>query len=282
MVLVLFDFDGTISQSDTINALAQSAIAHSPNPHLLQSAWGGIVQAYLADYEKHVSAYSPKESDRTTVDAELSFLESLRAIEEASVERVEKARLFAGLEGGRMGDLAAWARETDQVMVREGFYEFVEEVVKKRGWKAEVVSVNWSGDWVGSLCRRWSGHEELWGQRMMVNTVGCPEGMIEGPVGMGRLVTAGDKLDAASFVKRRDGEEAWVYFGDSVTDIACLLKASVGVIMAQDRNTTLLLALDRLGFDVPHAGDCWEAQRLIWARNFDEIVDNKILDRVKL
>ncbi|KAK0730813.1 hypothetical protein B0H67DRAFT_596864 [Lasiosphaeris hirsuta] len=270
MVLVLFDFDGTISQSDTIGALAHSAIDHSPNPPLLKAAWDGIVQAYLADYENHVSTYSPRAPDRMTVDSEVSFLESLRAIEEASVERVQQARLFAGLEGGRMGDLAEWARETDQVSARQGFYGFVEEIVKIRGWNVGVVSVNWSRDWVDSFC-----------QQMMVNIVSCPEGMIEGPTGLGRLVTAGDKLKAASSVMRRVGEKVSVYIGDSVTDMACLLKASLGIIMAQDRSSKLLRTLDRLGFDVPHAGDDREAQRLIWARNFDEIVDSKILDLVK-
>jgi len=149
------------------------------------------------------------------------------------------------------------------------------------------VSVNWSRGWVEGVLRGGSGGGDglmvsRWGMR--VNTAGGEEGRIYGPEGskMGVMMTARDKLEAARELVG-DGREAWVYVGDSVTDLACLVEAAMGIVIAQggERNSSSLLrTLRRLGFVVPHVAECGLDSGLVWARDFEEVVESRILDRI--
>jgi hypothetical protein len=71
-----------------------------------------------------------------------------------------------------------------------------------------------------------------------------------------------------------------VYFGDSATDLGCLLEATLGVVMADGAQSTLLKTLGRLGFDVPHVGSYVGEPVLVWARDYEEVVKSRLLDRV--
>ena len=263
---------------------------------LLIRKWNEIVTAYSADYEAHVSGYAPPAEERTELRSELEFLESLRPVEKASLRRVEEAGLFASV--GRCGFLRMGREAVGDVRVvlRRGWDLFVSEVCRRsggggtgeRGWEVGVVSVNWSKGWVEGVLRGGIGGESdglvvsRWGMR--VNTVGGEEGRIYGPEGskIGVMMTARDKLEAARELVG-DGREAWVYVGDSVTDLACLVEATMGIVITQDgeRNpSSLLRTLRRVGFEVAHVATSGLDSGLVWARDFEEVVESRILDRV--
>ncbi|KAK4451467.1 HAD-like domain-containing protein [Podospora aff. communis PSN243] len=277
MPLILLDFDGTITQSDSINSLVHSAITNSPtlshDPGAASQAWAFIVNAWLADLEAHVAAYSPPAESRTTAEEELVYLESLEALEKASVARVEKAGLFAGLTEKKLEELGKEVVAKGEVRLRKGFEELMKEI-GQRGLGVGVVSVNWSEGWV-----RGAVGTEVEG---VVNSIG-EDGRLKGPdvEGFGRdrmMLTAGDKVEAARGLVKRNGGGKWMYVGDSTTDLGCLLEADVGVVMGDRESSKLLQMLGRVGFEVPRVEERMEAQGLVWARDFEEVLRCGVLD----
>lgn len=284
--LVLMDFDATITTADTLDALVAAATAHRPAslPLLAPGTWDAVVDAYSADYDAHVAAYRPVEADRKTAEEELAFLESFKQVERASLARVDASGVFAGFGKGEFEGFGREALESGEVKVRDGFGRFVKDVMG-RGGEVGLVSVNWSGEWVKGVVEAAGAGEGV--DARMVNEIKGPEGVIEGPKGFeGTLVTAGGKLLAARRLVREWWEVAgrrhggWVYFGDSSTDLGCLLEATLGVVMADDAGSSMLKRLERLGFVVPHVGSYEGEPGLVWARDYDEVVKSKILEHV--
>ena len=114
---------------------------------------------------------------------------------------------------------------------------------------------------------------------MVSNSIAWPGGRIQGPSGTEPLVTAGDKLRAMESLTARLKEEKVVYFGDSTTDLACLVGADLGVVMADDAESKLLRTLKRIGLDVLHVGEPWvEGRKLVWARDFDEVLQSGVME----
>ncbi|KAL1841209.1 hypothetical protein VTJ49DRAFT_7330 [Mycothermus thermophilus] len=122
--LLILDFDGTITQHDTLDALVSLAITHStssPSPssqpqsalepgnegktqqtrtkEALTTVWQTIVADYITACEAHRGAYRPAADQRTSIEEELAFLESWEPVERASVARVSAAGFFRGLGG---------------------------------------------------------------------------------------------------------------------------------------------------------------------------------------
>ncbi|KAK1758248.1 hypothetical protein QBC47DRAFT_410959 [Echria macrotheca] len=295
-LLVLLDFDGTITQEDTINALAEEVIAHEGTVSL--SEWDGIVKAWLDEYEAHIGVYRPPAAERSTAEAELEFLESLRGVEERSLGRVERAGVFDFGGVGRGGVLRGFGRgalERGVVKVREGVGEFLRGVMEMGGGgdgevEVGVVSVNWSGEWMRGVLEGVGIEGVVEGDRSLVNWIG-KDGRVMGPEGVGGrvLVTAGDKREAArSVVRGWEGEKKlgggekgrWIYVGDSVTDLGCLLDATVGVVLAESEESKVVRTLRRVGKEVSHVGGWREMAlpALVWARDFREILESGLLE----
>ncbi|GAB1311416.1 hypothetical protein MFIFM68171_01626 [Madurella fahalii] len=294
MGLIFLDFDGTITQQDTLNTLVSLALAHrnprAPSPEL-SARWRAIVRDYVADHAAHVEAYSPPAHLRRTLAQELDFLESLAAVEGRSVGRVGGAGLFAGLEGRDLEGLGRAAVSSSWVVrLRKGFGRFVERMGGAGGWDIGVVSVNWSGRFIKGVVESGcpaSGHAgrafKLMEDRIVANGIGFPGGEIKGPKELGGepLLTAGDKLRAIKSLRERMEEEKVVYFGDSTTDLACLVEADFGLVMAkEEEESKLLRTLKRVGFDVPHVDQWREGRGLAWARDFDEVLRSGVMDRI--
>ncbi|KAK3694748.1 haloacid dehalogenase-like hydrolase-domain-containing protein [Podospora appendiculata] len=307
MSIIVLDFDGTITQNDTIDVLGKFACSRNGGAVI----WNDIVKAYFADHKSHVATYQPEPALRKTLDQELAFLESLRPVELASAERVVHAALFRDLTDS---DFERFGREafgnglrgdrelggggvsspsppevTPAVTLRSGFRAFVDEVASRKDSSLGLVSVNWSQSFIEGVL---GGEGEDRGGRFIkrVNRITSPTGLIEGPAELAgaTLVTAQDKLDALRELlsqDQADGQkqkrQTCVYIGDSTTDLACLMEASIGIVMADNEDSKLLQTLARLGYDVPHVS-AWKAPaQLAWARDFDEILQSKIIDPVR-
>ncbi|KAK4195786.1 HAD-like domain-containing protein [Triangularia verruculosa] len=291
--IIIFDFDGTITTVDTINTLASLPTSHHPSEKTKrhEKLWEEIVEGYVADHTEHTKGYAPDAESRRTLEQELGYLESLRVPEGASIQKVSQGSLFAGLKeedfrgfGERIVDdgTGDHAQGGERVRLRKGFGEFVEKC-GKQGWEIGVVSVNWSRDFIkGVIAKKCAGQEV----RVVANGIRHPEGRIEGPEELGGevMMTAGDKLRGMELLSREgDEKKKVVYFGDSTTDLACLVEAELGVVVADEEEGKLLVTSRRIGFGVPHVGEYREAkdgkrQGMVWARDFEEVMESRVVE----
>ncbi|TLS28555.1 hypothetical protein PpBr36_00385 [Pyricularia pennisetigena] len=292
---VVLDFDGTITAKDSISCLGEFGVSHQQKRrrHDLTSTWERIVSEYVADHKTHVSAYSPAEADRLTHDEERAFLHSLQHVDVKSLGRVADSKLF---EGCTADDLYAAGQEAvriGKVAPRKGFAEFV-AAMRGAGASLSILSVNWSAAFIRGVLSQCGA--------VVIDDVVSNEITADGKIGsLGDGAEAGTPmmtslhklkaLQARSTASAGDDEtkpKTTVYFGDSTTDLECLLAADIGIVMANDENSSLLRALSRLGFDIPHALDVSRSQqkgpttvgnrrRLAWATSFTEVLESGIL-----
>lgn len=278
------------------------------------------VAAYRAHVTNYTTAAGAGETEerRTTLRQELAFLESTREVERASVARVSRAGFFAGLNapalerlgweavrlasplpapssssghgkngsGSGDGDGDGSLEEEKgegAVRLKKGVGRFLEQQGRD-GWDVAVVSVNWSREFIRGVveagCTWGPGAERV--RRVVANGIRFPSGQVEGPEELGGepLVTAGDKLRAMESLRQKLADEKMVYFGDSTTDLACLMEADLGVIMADSAESKLLNTLKRIGQEAPHVTDAKTDSKLVWARDFDEVLQSGVMARV--
>ncbi|RYC55789.1 hypothetical protein CHU98_g10428, partial [Xylaria longipes] len=152
-----------------------------------------------------------------------------------------------------------------------------------------VVSVNWSAAFIEGACGFAEGEVCVF-----ANEVRERDGAVLGPgvlAGDGLLIdergelprgrnltNSCDKRDAVREVMRKHNakdnakDKLFFYFGDSTTDMECLLEATRGVVVADDENSTLINTLRRIGERVPHVRDAEAGDELVWASNFEEVM----------
>lgn len=271
---LVFDFDGTITQHDTIGELAQSAIRREKHrtQRDLQPAWDDAVQKYLQDHQSYTANFTPPEPERRTVEEEERFLAGLRPIEEASLTRVSRSGLFAGLEKSDLIQMGVEAVSTGRVRITEGYQDLLEEA-QRGGAKVDVLSVNWSRSFIEGVL-----HEHAAAVNVVANEI-SEDGSINGPSScLPRIMTAPDKMRAFRRMIVGEHQQA-VYFGDSATDLTCLLLCR-GIVLARGKeSSSLLKTLSRIGTDVPHVGSAQDHtnKRLFWARNFREVTQSGVL-----
>ncbi|KAJ6783860.1 hypothetical protein PWT90_05488 [Aphanocladium album] len=269
---LIFDFDGTVTTKDTIGHLASAGIAAQKLSRgaNLQPAWDSLVQAYLADYDAYRAGYAPAAPGRTSIEQEKRFLGGLRDVELASLRRVGEVAIFKDLAVAAMRRIGADAVQNGHVELRPGFGRLV-RAAREQGWPVSVVSVNWSVDFIrgaaGDILRE--------DDAVVANGTRDEDGSIYGPAALGGdlLVCAPDKARAMRQLGSRGGG-AVVYFGDSATDLECLVEADRGVVLA-DGESSLLKTLRRVGFEVPHVVS--EKKQIVWARSFDEVLESGFL-----
>ncbi|KAL2258205.1 hypothetical protein VTK26DRAFT_8580 [Humicola hyalothermophila] len=190
-------------------------------------------------------------------------------------KRVSRKKKESALQ--RLGREAVRRKEVE---VRKGFDKFIKDVKGRQPkWEVAVVSVNWSGDFIRGVVDQGCG-EVIAEEKVVANQVASPDGWVEGPAELGGevLATAGDKLRGMESLRNR-GEKV-VYFGDSTTDLACLVEADLGVVIADDGESKVLRTMRRVGLAVPHVGDADAGSRLVWAKDFEEVAQSKVMDWV--
>lgn len=274
---LIFDFDGTITVKDTIFQLAQSAIAfqHERNGKHLQTAWDDIVQAYGDDHKAFANHFTPPEHERRSPQQELAYLSSLKDTENASLDRVDTSGLFSGLT---RQDLFQMGRDQvcgGSIAIRDGFVEMV-ELARENGWLVSVLSVNWSRAFIEGVLHPHS-------IPIITNQISA-DGTIQGPDGFNdgvRLTTSRDKANSLNQLisKQQHSSNPTVYFGDSTTDMECLL-AHHGIVISADAKSSLMQTLERVGIRVPHVGSPQDRANIFWARDFREILESQTLDRI--
>jgi hypothetical protein len=102
------------------------------------------------------------------------------------------------------------------------------------------------------------------------------DGSIEGPEFLGGRMTNGHEKRAALDHVVTDKGSRVVYFGDSTTDMECLLQG--GIVISNDEGSSLMRTLRRVGEAVPHVGEREAGETLMWARDFREVLESGVLE----
>ncbi len=278
---VVLDFDGTMTQEDTIGALASYGVhlQEQRQNTISPNAWAEIVQKYSADYEQYATGHEPQPDARTTLEEEVAFQRGLRGVELRSIGRVRDSGLFQGVHPSGLFLAGQDAVRDGRVRLRHGFKEFV-HIILGAGLGVTIVSVNWSASFIRGIV----GEPDI---DVIANEIN-EDGDVEGPRavhGAGQrgpvLVTSGDKREAMKAAVAGDRDGPVLYFGDSATDLECLAAAGTGVVMSDTSDGKLLRVLRRLGFSVPHVSQAADkssgSRQLAWAEDFSEVLQAGIV-----
>ena len=290
VIRLVLDFDGTLTKKDTMHILAQAGYARQREMQgdLQPQPWADIVNAYMSDYKAHANAYLPIGSNRTTVAQEIAWLDSLRQIENASIERAIEAGIFDQLGVADITLAVNEALDNGNVQFRDGWVQILSAVEQHNTMLAansrpvlaiQVISVNWSACFVRQVLsgciERTSEVEDQtksrWMENLSVYANEIPsllraDSQMEGhgtPILTQHqwkgIRTSGDKVSVLNCIRDRTlpcPNAVFIYVGDSSTDLECLLAADVGICIRDEPISSgqkeLAATLKRLDIEVLH------------------------------
>lgn len=280
---LILDFDGTITQSDTIGNVARAALEWRKAPDGggkdLTAHWQRILDLYSQDLAAYDQS-QPSEEQRTTLAHELAYLRGCRLVEQASLDRVRESRIFDDFAAQhRLFEAGRRDRETGATRIRVGFSRWMEA---QRGGgdlapSIHVVSVNFSASYIRGVLEPWLQNissviaNEVQVDGSITASLQPPELVTECS---GALTTSQDKLAVTNHLLGNGLGPIRLYLGDSTTDLECLIEYG-GYALDADGRGKLLRTLRRLGYFIPHASSCTsavKAKHICWARDFDEIL----------
>ncbi|KAI8817828.1 uncharacterized protein EV422DRAFT_570308 [Fimicolochytrium jonesii] len=286
LTTLILDYDGTITQKDTLHLLSAVACApctcSSPGNRPPSSPpnevcackrqhqqWDALVSQYLDDYERTAALATlqtnPSANSTATISGSPSaltdYLQSFTPVESASIARVAASRVLAGATRAAMRQAGA------SVETREGWWDVV-EVFRSAGKDVVVCSVNWSDDLIKGTVDAAAGGSE--GDVMVIsNSLVFEAGDKDrGEVSTGLIrqvcVTGVDKLHrVAEYMAARhfDGQDPTtadrtgathlrtaVAIGDSVSDLPLLTHAGLGILIQP--SASVASACERFGIPV--------------------------------
>lgn len=309
---LVLDFDGTITQKDTILVLASTAIARQQQRQQehdstdLAARWDQVVAAYLDDLKAYKDGYAVPESQRRTLAHEVAYQRGMADAEAASLARVRDSGVFAGLDAPTLRDMGREAVASGQVALRPGLARLVGEA-GRAGWDVTVLSVNWSASFIRGVLSTAGGSSSsssssARGEARESGSGSSIRGLDDLDVVANEVVSSGGGIvndrdrDAKPLTTSSDKLEAlkrWcpaapavvLYMGDSTTDLECLLHGRGVVVADGEDKSSLIRTLRRLGLNVPHASQAREAggaggdgkdksQVVFWASDFNQVLDS--------
>ncbi|KAI2473058.1 HAD-like domain-containing protein [Annulohypoxylon bovei var. microspora] len=285
---IFLDFDGTITSKDTVGELANFALrVRASEGQDLKREWDRVVAAYVDDHGAHVDNYDPHPDSRSLPEHEVAFLRGLKTVEKRSLGRINACALFRGISPAEFREAGRGLVAEGTVRLRDGFGAFVEGR-RSEGWRVWVLSVNWSSAFIEGACGELDGIEVIANDVREDGSIAGPavlnphsSGSSEGSGEPRNLTNSRDKLDAMEAVLAAEGLSAKpsVYFGDSTTDLECLLAADLGFVISDKDDSSLLKTLRRIGKEVPHIRDDDQSttSKLAWTSNYEDIPEDRFV-----
>jgi 2-hydroxy-3-keto-5-methylthiopentenyl-1-phosphate phosphatase len=291
----IVDFDGTITERDTIGHLVNISAAGNLNT---LSNWRALVSLYDAEFSEYFTTQVPSVNTCTLITHEKELLEGLRPIEERSLARVFDCGIFSGITGTELENGAWELIDSKQINLRPGCQSFLENVSRKGAVnKLSILSVNWSSIFVCSCieaactrpdpdtgedkCSLYTVPEvyanELAGTRFHSNDRSTGEIT---SLHTHKFLTGVDKLRQMKHIRDEVAAAQCVYIGDGWADLLALLEADFGICIRDEHSMSttqqmLADALKRLEKECLHL-DQWtpeSASKIWWARDFEEIMN---------
>ncbi|KAF3769208.1 hypothetical protein M406DRAFT_249122 [Cryphonectria parasitica EP155] len=284
---VILDFDGTITERDTIDNIGRAVLEWRRSPEGggtdVTAEWQRIVDGYI----RGLTAYDdsqPSEEQRTTVGQELAYLRGRRAMEEASLRRVRESHFFTGLAAQeQLYEAGQRDRETKATTIRQGFSEWIKTLKEDfdPAPSIHIVSVNFSASYIKGVLQPWLQDissviaNEVQSDGNISAALDC-SAQILGKDSSAFTVSE-DKLAITKHLSTKPPGPIRYYFGDSTTDLECLIEYG-GYVLDSEGGGSLVRALRRLGHRVPHTTECTSTlagNQICWARNFLEILQSR-------
>ena len=239
--LVLFDWDGTITEKDTLALVAPTddEINGRSLPFLYYS------KEYMKDYD----AFKRQFGDTESMERLLAFMQDVEQVEQASIHRIMEGELFKGTSHEQR------RKRTNDITFVQGWDHmaaWIQEGARHNDVWAYVISVNWSRQFVldgllrgcsasssGDMSKdlREVGFRDVIANEVETDCTGTGTGCILGPKNNEKrlMLTGIDKLRVMRAlqdeVRQAMPHAPTVFVGDSLTDLACILAADVGVLM---------------------------------------------------
>ena len=165
-ISLVLDWDGTLTRKDTLAFVGQigyqqHARSGRKDPPSLPP-WGDLVSAYIDNFTAHQSSYLPATESRNSVKEERDWLCSLAPIEDQSVRRVERSKLFRGVTARDVSLTANEAVKSGDLQLRDGWLELFRRTRgsnlaskenQVRGSNISILSVNWSEHFIRCALR---------------------------------------------------------------------------------------------------------------------------------
>ncbi|KAH8910465.1 hypothetical protein BR93DRAFT_988913 [Coniochaeta sp. PMI_546] len=284
-VHIFLDFDSTITKEDTIQFLGQ--YASRSNSKLDQ--WSSLCRWYQDQTEKfnraHPLGFSPEQLEGLgqlgLQHLIFSHINDRVDIERQAVDLINAYRIFENLSPHMIYKAAQSMLSEDltlRIEIRDGLDDLLKYLAAKKS-DVTVLSVNWSDDWIKGCI---SPHR----LNVISNTIRY--GRIQGPGPEltddpnGLMLTGGHKLVAMNAARDRlpnlGADLTYVYIGDSMTDLPCMLECDKAIIMVnQDpavKSNFVIEALRVMGHQVHHICNVTETFRFAWAQDFTEILQS--------
>lgn len=271
-VLLLLDWDGTLTLKSTLGLIASISTHPSIHPNL-----SGLSKAYSDDLEIHEQKYRLQKKDRKSLSDELEYLESLEAVERASIQRIEASDILKDVSVKEVDAAADDAIERRKIVLRRGWEKMIESVQQRNG-RMGIISVAWSAHFISAALAISATTRPTKGTAIKLDEVEvrANEILADGSgrldryfrsedrgiwTGDGKVRVMNEMID--SFIESEgEGEGAKprvVYVGDSPTDLGCLMNADVGVCVRDGdggltgEQEALKEVLERVGVGCMHA-----------------------------
>lgn len=283
-----------MTTADTLSVVA--SIGYNKHQDQKLPPWSYFTNAYLSDYEAHNAKHQSKRGPSISIEEFLSWQESLVEVERASVERVERAGIFANVTGTDIDIVAKEAIQNRSVILRPGLASLIEKI-QERGDSTAIVSVNWSARFIHSclgsaIGSRIQGNPQKINVRANDIESGSSAKLTRTFTDENRGIwTAHDKERMMQTELQTESQQRnSAYVGDSPCDLPCLLLANVGICIRDkelnSEQSSLQGLLRRFNIICQHIGEyshkrstgCKLVKRLWWAKDFNEIRESALFE----
>ena len=262
---LIADFDGTVSEVDTLGLLVQTATKHRTIAGELGARasfleWRETVEWYSKQHARIVDEWLGSDSGETTNTRDnsetppdlaglRSFLDVSEVLEYNSTRRVMDRKFLAGLTQETLREVGR------SVQMRPGVFQVIKDM-RRFGVKFEILSANWSKTFIEGAM------DGLCDQITTNSLVFDESGRSTGKINL-HVISAQDKLkhflrrksDSYLATPSRDAKKhhdapgtrtgRTLYIGDSVTDLLAILEADIGVFIGTKQTT--VQAMKRFG-----------------------------------
>ncbi|ORX78965.1 hypothetical protein BCR32DRAFT_269761 [Anaeromyces robustus] len=213
MVLFLLDFDETLTQNDTLSLI----IKCTKEVELNSLIWKRLSQRYC-NYATYCRDEYFKKHENPSLEA---YCESYRSIEMDSIEHIIESKCYDEISKESLFNIG----KTDAKLHGEVPF-FLNQLIKEN-IIINIISANFSNDIIkGAISNIPEGESiNIYSNDLEFNENNISNGNI-----ITNYVVANDKLRLLNKLCDKNYDNEIIYIGDGLTDILCMLKATVGIV----------------------------------------------------